>query len=74
MTLGNTAAQSVIRPDFKILADRGEVSGGNEIGFGGRIVATVHPSFLLRVRDEATKQIEFTGLVADLRLALEMVA
>lgn len=74
VTLGNTAAQSVIRSDFRILSERGETTGSNDLGFGGRIVSTVHPSYILRMRDEMKKQDEFDRFVADLAKARAMMA
>lgn len=52
ITLGNTAAQAVIRKDFKVLSERGRVKSTNQIDFGGQIIATVHPSFVLRNQSE----------------------
>ncbi|MDF1752350.1 MAG: UdgX family uracil-DNA binding protein [Verrucomicrobiales bacterium] len=71
VTLGNTAAQSVVRKDFRVLSERGKVDTGNSIGFSGSIIATVHPSFLLRIRDQKEKQLELEKFTADLALALE---
>ncbi|MDF1814023.1 MAG: UdgX family uracil-DNA binding protein [Verrucomicrobiales bacterium] len=71
VTLGNTAAQSLIRKDFRILSERGEVNMGNLIGFPGKIIATIHPSWLLRIRDEAEQQAEFKKFTADLKLCRE---
>jgi len=69
VTLGNTAAQAVIRPGFRVLDGRGEVAGGNEIGFEGRIVATVHPAYLLRMAEGKRKREEFDRFVAELATA-----
>lgn len=70
VTLGSTAAQSVIRSDFRILSERGEVRGRNDVGFGGRIVATVHPSYLLRIPEQKRKREELARFVDDLKFAL----
>jgi len=37
-------------------------------------LVTVHPSYLLRLPDEASKQREYAAFVADLRQAAAMVA
>lgn len=55
VVLGDTAAASIVRPGFRVLADRGEITGPNEIGFEGSIFASVHPSYLLRIRDSGEK-------------------
>jgi DNA polymerase len=39
---------------------------------GTAVVATIHPSFLLRLRDEAVKEKEFRNFVADLRTAASL--
>ncbi|MEM6277982.1 MAG: UdgX family uracil-DNA binding protein [Verrucomicrobiota bacterium] len=74
LTLGNTAAESVIRPGFRILRERGEVTGPNEIGFEGRLFATVHPSYLLRIREQAEKKVALEEWVADLKRVADALA
>ena len=64
--LGATAASSLMGPSFRVTAHRGELLAA-PAEFGGRperVLATVHPSSVLRApdRDEA-----YAGLVADLR-------
>lgn len=71
VTLGNTAAESVIRPGFRILKERGEVTGPNEIGFEGRIIATVHPSYLLRLRDGDERNAARERWIEDLKIAAD---
>lgn len=66
---GNTAAQALVRPDFKITKERGLVVGENVTGFQGAIVATVHPSYLLRIRDESEQDVNFGVMVEELKLA-----
>jgi len=63
--LGATAARSLIRKDFRITKERGVVSG---TGLAERVVATVHPSFLLRISDPEKRRQEEEQFVADLRL------
>lgn len=68
--LGATAAQSVIRPNFKITEERGLVSHD---ALAPRVIATVHPSYLLRQRDKAGLGEEYARtyaqFVGDLRLS-----
>src|SRR5438132_8443778 len=47
--LGATAAQSVMGAQFKLMANRGKVIQGEM----GRVVATIHPSAVLRAPDSA---------------------
>lgn len=67
--LGATAAKAVMGPSFRVTAERGRVLSSD---LAPSVVATVHPSQVLRVpsgdRDEA-----FAGLVADLRVAAALL-
>ncbi len=63
--LGATAAQSLLGPAFSVTRDRGLVEPGVD---GFTTVATVHPSAILRARDEdRTRQLD--AFVEDLRTA-----
>ncbi len=63
--LGAIAAQALLGPSFRLLAHRGRWF---ELEGGARAFATVHPSFVLRQRDEASRAREYHGLLADLAL------
>ena len=63
--LGSTAAQALVDPQFRITKDRGLVNGP----LAERMIATVHPSYLLRI-SPAQKESEFAAFVDDLRLAI----
>ena len=65
--LGATAAKSLIRPDFSILGERGLV---RDCSLAGRVVATVHPSYLLRLRAGGERERERARWIADLKLAM----
>ena len=65
--LGATAARAVIRPDFKITKERGLVEGSS---LAPRVIATVHPSYLLRIPDAERKKAETSQFVQDLKLAV----
>lgn len=58
LTLGNSAAQTLTGFDFQITKERGEITEKLTIDFPGRAFATVHPSFLLRIRDAGTARDE----------------
>ncbi|HLJ72094.1 MAG TPA: UdgX family uracil-DNA binding protein [Roseiarcus sp.] len=64
VTLGATAAQSLAEKPLPIGANRGKVI---ELASGLRIFATIHPSYLLRVPDEAARAAEYDHFVEDLR-------
>jgi DNA polymerase len=63
--LGSTAAKAVISEDFKVSVDRGRFVDSR---YAPRVFATLHPSALLRLRDEAEKEEAFTHFVRDLAL------
>lgn len=69
--LGATAAQSLLGPRFRLTLHRGEVQASS---LASRVLATVHPSALLRAPDEETRRRETERFVDDLRLAKTMVA
>jgi uracil-DNA glycosylase len=66
--LGATAAQAVFGPAFRVTRDRGKVLKSE---LAPKVVATVHPSSLLRQPDEESREREYKLFVADLRAALK---
>ncbi|HJT81351.1 MAG TPA: UdgX family uracil-DNA binding protein [Chthoniobacterales bacterium] len=66
--LGATAAQTIFGPAFRVTRDRGKVLNSE---FAEKTVATVHPSSLLRQPDEESREREYKGFVADLKVALK---
>ncbi|MGI8436204.1 MAG: uracil-DNA glycosylase family protein, partial [Chthoniobacterales bacterium] len=64
--LGATAAQAIFGPSFRVTRDRGEILSSE---LAPRVLATVHPSSLLRQPDEETRAREYDRFVADLRVA-----
>lgn len=64
--LGATAAQALIRRDFRLTRERGLVK---PCDLAPRVVATVHPSYLLRLPEVSDREREFARFVEDLRLA-----
>lgn len=62
--LGATAAQALIGRDFKVSRQRGEFV---ESPLAPRVVATVHPSSILRARDDESRHAEYARFVADLK-------
>lgn len=70
--LGATAAKSLLGPSFRVTRQRGVLMEG-PAGSGAKIIATIHPSAVLR-GDEKDRQNMFDGLVADLRTAASSLA
>jgi uracil-DNA glycosylase family protein len=64
--LGATAAQAVFGPAFRVTRERGKVM---ESELAPKVLATVHPSSLLRQPDEESREREYKLFVADLRAA-----
>ena len=65
--LGATAAQGLLGPSFKVTRERGRV---HELE-GLRIVATIHPSAILRAGDR--REVERAAFVADLRRVRDLL-
>jgi DNA polymerase len=65
--LGATAAQAVFGPKFRITRERGKVL---EHPLASALIATLHPSAILRAPDETARAEGRATLVADLKLAV----
>jgi DNA polymerase len=68
--LGATAAQSLLGPKFKVTERRGEVIPSTLAPF---MVATVHPSSILRAPDEDARQQAMTDFVKDIRTIADVL-
>ena len=69
--LGATAAQALISPTFKVTKERGKLIASP---LAPHVVATVHPSSILRAADEATREAEMRQFIADLRVVARLIA
>jgi DNA polymerase len=67
--LGGTAAQTLLGPQARVHALRGQVITGQS--WAPRIVVTLHPAAVLRADDPAAQQAAYSTLVADLKLAAQ---
>src|SRR5205823_1212584 len=56
VAMGATAAQTIFGPSFRVTRERGKVLSSK---FAPRVLATVHPSSLLRQPDEESRQREY---------------
>jgi DNA polymerase len=63
VAMGATAAQTIFGPAFRVTRERGKVLSSR---FAPRVLATVHPSSLLRQPDEESREREYKHFVADL--------
>jgi DNA polymerase len=67
--LGATAAQAMLGASFSVTREHGRVERPE---LAPLVVATIHPSAVLRSRDAAEREEKLAGLVADLRLLAEV--
>jgi DNA polymerase len=68
--LGASAAQSIFGSAFKLMRQRGEVLSSV---LAERVVATIHPSAVLRAPDEEGRRAAFAMLVDDLRVVAKVM-
>ena len=69
--LGATAAQSLLGRDFRVTQRRGEIF---ETDFAPHVMATVHPSSILRAPDSETRAEELRRFVDDLSNVADMLS
>jgi DNA polymerase len=67
VAMGATAAQTIFGSGFRVTRERGKVLSSK---LAPRVLATVHPSSLLRQPDEESREREYKHFVNDLRAAL----
>lgn len=68
--LGATAAKAVLGPSFKVTEQRGQLLEADVEGRTVRVLATIHPSAVLRARD---RDEAMAGFTADLRTAAGLI-
>jgi uracil-DNA glycosylase family protein len=66
--LGATAAQAIMGPDFRLTQQRGRVF---DTPYGARLLATLHPSAILRMPDDRARGQAYRDLVDDLKIAAD---
>jgi DNA polymerase len=69
--LGATASRALLGAAFRVTKQRGVAL---PFASGARIVATVHPSSILRAPDSETRRSEMRRFVADLVVARDLLA
>jgi uracil-DNA glycosylase len=70
VALGATGARSLLGRPVTIAKVRGNVV---PLAAGGRMVVTIHPSYLLRIEDEDDKAAQYRAFVADLRVCAKLL-
>jgi uracil-DNA glycosylase family protein len=71
VALGATAAQTILGSGFRLTQHRGEIFDSE---FAGRVLATLHPSAILRAPDQDARDEAMRGFVADLKAVAREVA
>ena len=72
VALGATAAQALLGRAFRVTKDRGKVVSASPLA--PRVVATVHPSSILRAPDEESRRTEMRAVVRDLRTVAKLMS
>jgi uracil-DNA glycosylase family protein len=70
VALGATAAQSLLGKQFRVTQHRGELL---DSPLAEHVLATIHPSAILRQRDDESRQREYAAFVDDLSVAAKLV-
>ena len=70
VALGATAAQALLGPQFRVTKQRGEFL---ESTLAPYIMATVHPSSILRAPDDETRRLEYRRFIDDLKKLSDML-
>ncbi len=68
--LGATAAQALLGKSFSVTRDRGKLV---ESDLADKVLATVHPSSILRAVDEESRQNQFNAFVEDLKKIASLI-
>lgn len=68
--LGATAAQALLGKDFRVTKQRGMWINTK---FKAKVMATVHPSSILRAPDEEARKSQYREFVKDLKLAAKEI-
>jgi DNA polymerase len=71
VVLGATAGQTLLGSSFRVGTSRGRPIAGTR--WAPTVVATIHPSAVLRAPDDNGRERELRGLIADLRVAASLL-
>ena len=67
---GATAAQAILGANFRVTQSRGRWI---ESGLASRVLATVHPSSILRAQDDDSRNTQMQAFIEDLRVVAEFL-
>jgi DNA polymerase len=68
--LGATAAQALLGKEFSVMRDRGKFVPSP---LASHVMATVHPSSILRAQDDESRREQKAAFIADLRIAATQI-
>jgi uracil-DNA glycosylase len=68
--LGATAPRSLLGKDFRVSRQRGQIV---KSPLAPHVMATVHPSSILRAQDDASRRSQMAGFVRDLKVAARLI-
>jgi len=68
--LGASAAQALLGRAFRVTRDRGKLIPSD---LAARVIATVHPSSILRAQDEASRHSQLESFIKDLREVASLI-
>ena len=68
--LGATAAQALLGPAFRVTRERGREIASD---LAPHVVATVHPSSILRARDDKERKEQMGAFIRDLKVAAALL-
>jgi uracil-DNA glycosylase len=68
--LGATAAQAIFGAQFRLMQQRGKIL---PTSLGPQVLATLHPSSVLRARDDESRRLAYETLVADLAIVAKLL-
>jgi DNA polymerase len=68
--LGATAAQAIFGAHFKLMQQHGKIL---PMSLGPQGLATIHPSSVLRARDDESRRLAYEMLVADLAIVAKLL-
>ena len=71
VALGATAAQALLGRSFRVTKDRGKLVSSP---LAERVVATVHPSSILRAPDDVSRRTEMRAFVRDLKRVARLIS
>jgi DNA polymerase len=68
--LGSTAAQALLGRQFRVTRERGKLLDSD---LAEHVLATVHPSSILRQQDDESRRVEMDAFVRDLKAVAEVL-